>query len=263
MVFLLSGCFWKRIPYNQEQLDVFYKRSDNVQLIFETDAGQQIAYYIPPLEKPEKPPLKLAILYPGVESVALDWLKFIRLEDDKNAGYLLIDYPGRGFSEGFMNPGKFYEISESALTALAEHFQLQKIDAELCLMGHSLGSGAALQFASRNKVDRIVLVAPFNTLKEAAAYNSFIIWIFMPNQLDNRELIKSILSKPSRPLIIIFHGDKDKSLPIEMGRELKEVAPDEIILHEIKGGEHSTILTTHRKEILNSLFGISRIYSLN
>jgi surfactin synthase thioesterase subunit len=259
----LSGCFWKKIPYNDEQLNTFYKRQENVQLTFETDAGQQVAYYIPPLENPENVPKKVAILYPGVQSVALDWLKFIRLDDDKKTGYLLVDYPGRGFSEGLMNPGEFYKISEGALSALAKHFKVDSIDPELFLMGHSLGSGAALQFASREKVTRIVLVAPFNTLREAAAHHSFILWIFMPNQVDNRKLIKSILSKALVPQIVIIHGTKDKSLPIEMGRELKDISSEDIVFYEILDGDHSSILTTHRDLIFKSLLGTSSQYSSN
>ena len=259
----LTGCFWKRITHNQEQLDAFYNRKENIQLTFETDAGRQVAYYIPSLENPEKIPIRLAILYPGIQSVALDWLKFIRPEDDKKTGYLLIDYPGRGFSEGLINPGELYEISEGALSALAEHFKVQEIDAELCLMGYSFGTGAALQFALNKRVARIVLVAPFNTLREAAAHNSFIVWIFMPNQVDNRELIKSILSKAFAPKIIIIHGAKDKSLPVEMGRELRDIAPNKIIFHEIIDGDHSSILTTHRELIFNSLLGTERLYSSN
>ena len=258
---VFAGCFWKRIPYNQEQLDAFYDRKENTQLIFETDAGQQVAYYIPPLEQPEKIPKKLAILYPGIQSVALDWLKFIRLEDDPKTGFLLIDYPGRGFSEGLMNPAELYEISEGALSTLAKNFKVNKIDAELCLMGHSFGTGIALQFASRKKVTRIVLVAPFTTLRKAAAQNSYIIWFFMPNQIDNRELIKSILAKESAPQIIIFHGTRDKSIPVGMGRELKEISPNEIEFYAIIDGGHSDILTTYRELIFYSLLGADTLYS--
>jgi pimeloyl-ACP methyl ester carboxylesterase len=162
-----------------------------------------------------------------------------------------------------MNPGELYEISEGALSALAEHFKAQEIDAELCLMGHSFGTGAALQFASNKRVARIVLVAPFSNLREAAAHNSFIIWIFMPNQVDNRELVKTILSKASAPKIIIIHGAKDKTIPVKMGRELSEISPNEIVFHEIADGDHSSILTTNRELIFNSLLGTRGQYSSN
>ena len=256
LLVLPNGCL-KQIPYEQDQLEAFFKRKENIQLAFETDKGKQVAFYVPPLMKSDRVPEKIAILYPGINAVALGWWNFIRLEDDPQAGYLLIDYPGRGLSQGFMNPEENYKNTESALAALAEHFDVEKVDTEFCLMGHSFGTGAALQFAARQKVSRIVLVAPFDTLRNAVAQRSVILAALMPAQIDNVALIRSVLDSDDIgiPSITIIHGSKDTSLPVEMGRKLAAVNPDLIKYCEIPQGDHSSILTTHRDLIFHSLIG--------
>lgn len=257
LILFSSGCL-KRIPYNQNQLEGFHLRQENVQLEFHTDKGKQIAFYIPPLERPQAPPAGLAILYPGIESVALGWLNFIKLEDDKNTGYLLIDYPGRGLSEGMMHPEENYKNTEGALQALADHFGIKKISSELYLMGHSFGTGAALQFAARHKVARVVLVAPFTTLRKAVAQKSFLLSILMMAQVDNIKLLQSILadSNPYETKVVIIHGTADKSLPFAMGEELAAINPKKILFFEIMDGDHTGILTSHRDLIFHATLGI-------
>jgi pimeloyl-ACP methyl ester carboxylesterase len=202
---------------------------------------------------PNGVPEKIAILYPGINAVALGWYKFIRLEDDLKAGYLLIDYPGRGLSEGFMHPEENYKNTEGALAALANRFGVQKVDTELCLMGHSFGTGAALQFAARQKVSRIILVAAFDTLRKAVAQRSIILAALMPAQIDNVKLIRNILANDPIPSLTIIHGSKDTSLPVEMGRKLAAVNPDLINYYEIPQGDHISVLTTHRDLIFHTL----------
>jgi len=255
--FFSSGCM-KKIPYEPDQVNTFFKREENVQLAFSTPKGKQVAFYIPPLDHPEQAPHKLYILYPGIESVALEWLSFIKLEEDPRAGYLLIDYPGRGYSEGIMNPNKIYLNTEGALNTLADHFDIEKIDAELSLLGYSFGTGSVLQYAARSSVERIVLVAPFNTLRKALAQLSVLLSLVTPAQINNVKLIKELLQRENPPEITIFHGAKDASLPVEMGRELANINPDFIQYHEIPQGDHSSILTTHRDLIFHSLLGISK-----
>ena len=152
-----------------------------------------------------------------------------------------------------MDPENNYKNTEGALAVLATHFGVEKVDTKLCLMGHSFGTGAALQFAARQKVSRIVLVAPFDTLRKAVARRSVILAALMPAQIDNVKLIRNILANADKPSITIIHGSKDTSLPVETGRELAAVDPGHINYYEIPQGDHSSILTTHRDLIFYTL----------
>jgi pimeloyl-ACP methyl ester carboxylesterase len=255
ITFLFNGCI-KSIPYESEQLENFFHRKGNIMLSFETDKGKQVAFYVAPLTKPDCIPEKIAILYPGINAVALGWWNFIRLEDDPGAAYLLIDYPGRGLSHGRMNPEENYKNTEGALRALAEHFDVEMVVTELCLMGHSFGTGAALQFAAQQKVSRIVLVAPFDTLRNAVAQRSLILALLMPVNVDNVALLRKILAGDEKPDVTIIHGSKDASLPVEMGRKLTDINRELIEFIEIPEGDHISILTTHRDYIFYSLLGV-------
>jgi hypothetical protein len=254
LVTFLSGCL-KNIPYEPLQVETFFSRPENLQLEFTTDKGRQVAFYVPPLKDPKSPPRQIAILYPGIESVALGWLHLIEPDDISTTGYLLIDYPGRGLSEGLMRPEKNYKNSEGALLALAKHYGLNHLNAELYLLGHSFGTGAALQFASRHQVNRVVLVAPFNTLRKAVAIKSLFLSILLPAQIDNREIIGKLLRSDHPPDITIIHGAKDLSLPVKMGRELAEIDPEKITYHEFPEEDHTSILTNQRDLIFRTLTG--------
>ncbi len=254
LMLAFSGCLQK-IPYEPAQIEAFHERPENVQLEFRNGKGRQVAFYIPPDNEPELPPARIAILYPGIETVALGWRRFIKLEEKIDTGYLLIDYPGRGFSEGFMHPEENYLNSEGALKALAEHFGIREIGAELNLLGHSFGTGAALQFASRHPVKRIVLVAPFTTLRKAVAEKSIILSLLMPAQIDNREIIRKLLAAEVSPEITIFHGARDTSLPVSMGRALAAIDPERIEYFELPEDDHVSLLTSRRDLIFRTLNG--------
>lgn len=251
-----AGCLGT-IPSPQHQLDEFHSRPVNLQLAFVTDKGRQVAFYMPPEQNPEQIPQRIAILYPGIHSVALGWLRHIRVDEDDHTGYLLIDYPGRGNSEGMMNPVQNHRNSTAALRALTAHFGVEELPSELVLLGHSFGTGAALQFAARTKVARIVLVAPFSTLRQAVARKSLLLSILMPAQIDNRQLVKAILDDPSQPptSIVIVHGMQDDTLPFWMSQRLVAVDPQRVVLHAVPDGDHVSVLTTHRRLIFDALFG--------
>ncbi|PLX90322.1 MAG: hypothetical protein C0614_00845 [Desulfuromonas sp.] len=252
----MTGCL-QAIPNDPRLIESFYQRPENVRIDYQTDKGRQVAYYLPPSRAPEAPPKYLAILFPGINAIALGWLPFIDLEENADTGYLLIDYPGRGDSEGMMRPEENYRNSEGALRALAQHFGLKRLPARLSLLGHSFGTGAALQFASRQPVESIVLVAPFNDLKRAVRQTSFLLAFLMPSQIDNRELLKEILGRSSPPRISILHGDRDQTLPVTMGADLAAVAPEQIDFYRFAEDGHVNILTRRRQLIFSSLNGWS------
>lgn len=251
---LTTGCM-KQIEYQPSQLETFDARAENLRLEFTTDEGRQVAFYIPPLNSPERPPTRIDIFYPGIYAVALGWQSFIAQEENPDTAYLMIEYPGRGLSQGSMHPERNYINSEGALKALAEKFGDKVFDAELNLMGHSFGTGAALQFAERHKVARIVLVAPFNTLRKAVAVQSWLLSVIMPAQIDNRKIIRKLLQDQPAPQITILHGSLDKALPVSMGRELAAIDPGKITYYEFPEDDHVTILTTQRDLIFNTLNG--------
>lgn len=252
---ILGGCFGQ-VPNQMDLVHAFHQRQGNLLLEYQTESGRQVAYYLPPPNKPKSTPQKIAILYPGIGATALGWMKFIDFSEESTTAYLLIDYPGRGFSKGVLHPERTYLNSEGALNALRKYFGNEISKAELNLMGHSFGAAAALQFAVRHDINRIVLVSPFNTLRGAAAELSVFLSIIIPVQIDNRELIQKLVSRDQPPKITILHGAKDKSLPVTMGRELARLAPRKIRYYEFQNDDHVSILYKRRDLIFKSLNGL-------
>ena len=93
-------------------------------------------------------------------------MRLVRDFPGRHTGFLLIDYPGYGMSEGRPNPQSILENSERALQALLEQ-KHWKLDADaLCVLGHSLGGAASLQFAAKHVVRKILVVSTFTIMDD-------------------------------------------------------------------------------------------------
>ena len=252
---LTAGCIG-HLPYTASEIASFEAGKCGIELTYQTRAGSQSAFYVPPKESPERPPERLVIVYPGIRARALDWLEIVDRAPDPLAGFLLIDYPGRGKSEGLMRPKHLPDSSFGAIEALGLHLHVRQneLTKHLRLLGHSFGCGAALQFAPRIDVERIVLIAPFTTLHRAVyKFYGPLAWL-IPDRMDNQERLKELYRKSRRPAVVILHGSVDNTVPVTMGRELAGLFPGWIVYHEIAGADHVGILKTCETLIFESLF---------
>lgn len=105
-----------------------------------------------------------ALVYFGGNGEGLDWLRpELERRFPDHTSYL-IAYRGYGASAG--------RPSQRALTAdalaLVDHVADRHPDAPVDVVGRSLGSGVAMQVASRRPVERLVLVTPFDSLAATA-----------------------------------------------------------------------------------------------
>ncbi|MCK4389567.1 MAG: hypothetical protein KAV83_04935 [Desulfobacterales bacterium] len=252
---LAAGCN-SHLPYTASEIASFEAREFGVELTYQTRAGRQNAFYVPPKERPERPPERLVIMYPGIRSLALDWLEMVDHAPDPLTGFLLIDYPGRGKCEGLMRPKHLPEFSFGAIEALGLHLNVlqDELTKHLCLLGHFFGCAAALQFAPHVDVERIVLIAPFTTLHRAV-YKLYgpLAWL-MPDRMDNRKRLRELRQRPRRPALVIIHGSADDTIPVKMGRDLAGLFPGWIVYHEIEGADHAGILKTSEALIFEALF---------
>ena len=51
----------------------------------------------------------------------------------------------------------------------------------------------------------------------------------------------------------IFHGDKDQTIPISMGRQLAVMYPAMITFHAVSGADHNTVLPGSRAQIFAAM----------
>ncbi|MCK4486051.1 MAG: alpha/beta fold hydrolase [Desulfobacterales bacterium] len=252
---LAAGCN-SHLPYTASEIASFETREFGVELTYQTRAGRQNAFYVPPKERPERLPERLVIMYPGIRSRALDWLELVDHAPDPLAAFLLIDYPGRGKCEGLMRPKHLPDSSFGAIEALGIDLNVRQdqLTKHLSLLGHSFGCAAALQFAPHVDVERIVLIAPFTTLHRAV-YKIYgpLAWL-IPDRMDNQERLRELCQRPRRPAVVIIHGSADETVPVKMGRDLAGLFPGWIVYHEIEAGDHVGILKTSEALIFEALF---------
>lgn len=253
----LVGCGTSGLWYTSAELSSFLAIPGATELRFTTEKGRQVAYYVPPGGDPAQPPQPLIILFPGIGSRALDRRDWVdRFSLHQPAGIMLIDYPGRGQCEGLMRPSHLPQSFAGALHALAQRTGLQRdaIEADIRLIGHSFGTAAALRFAQLYPSRRIILVAPMTSVRQALSRAVGPLAWLIPDNLDNREMIHDLSTRPTRPAITILHGDRDTEIPLSMGRDLQNIAPGQIELIVLPGGTHMSVLTDHLDLIEARLF---------
>ncbi len=142
--------------------------------------------------------------------------------------------------------------SNSEMRLSADQRAFQK---NVSLVGHSFGSGAAMVWADRNTPDRIVLLSPFNTMKKALFRKLGPLAWLIPDNIDNRKLLRTVCNSGNAPHITIIHGQDDRNLPIEMAVELAAIDPVRIKFVKIPKGTHTSILVTERVKIWDAALG--------
>ncbi|MCX7766272.1 MAG: alpha/beta hydrolase [Candidatus Sumerlaeia bacterium] len=224
-----------------------------IELTYRISCGDQTVFYLPPRVNPRQKPESLWVLFNGRAALALDWLELIRDFPDENAGFLLIEYPGYGKCKGKPSAKRILESSEAGLQRLAEFIQtdITELEKHLNLLGYSLGTGTSLQFAVRHPIERIILIAPFTSLVDMArlAVGSPLCQMLI-DRYDNRARLRELVKRSDPPVVHIFHGDADDTVPFSMGQELAKLHAKQIIFHHIPGANHINIIKFARKQIL-------------
>jgi pimeloyl-ACP methyl ester carboxylesterase len=224
-------------PYDESY--AYALPGDGVEINYTVSGAKYSAYYLPggkPLPK------RVWLAFCGNGSLALDWTSILRDYPWNGDAFLLIDYPGYGKNGGYATIASTRASAEAALKALAERLHQTEDQLTLCAIGHSLGSALALDFAARHKVERIVLIAPFTTLREeAAALVGGWVSRLLIESYDNRANLTEAMKVNPNAQVAIFHGTDDEVIPVRMGRELSREFPF-VEFSPVENADHVSVL---------------------
>jgi hypothetical protein len=228
------------IRYSTNQLEE--ARTAGLQEVkFRTSQGNQVAFFWREGNSATAPQ-SLWLVFGGNGDVALAWMTLIRAFPNPRSGYLLIDYPGYGICEGNPSPKTILETSQCALQTLLETEGWKVGPDSLCVLGHSLGGAAALQFASEHFVSKIVVVSTFTTMDDMVRTQIRLpLGRLLRHRFDNIASLKVILSQKDVPQIWVFHGQADEIIPPKMGLTLASLDPIRIKFSEIPGAHHNEV----------------------
>jgi pimeloyl-ACP methyl ester carboxylesterase len=214
--------------------------------------GKQTAFYIPPCTN-GRLPARLWIAFCGNGSLALDWTTILAGYPNPNDAFLLVDYPGYGKCQGYASIASMRASSDAALNTLASRLRLsgEELEPRLCAIGHSLGSAVAIDFAARHRIQRVVAISPFTTLREeAACIIGGPLSHLLIESYDNRSSITEIRKQNPEAKIAIFHGTDDEVIPVRMGRVLAREFPF-IDFFAVDGANHVGVLSEAHDKIIH------------
>ncbi len=162
----------------------------------------------------------------------------LQLNRHLGVNVFIFDYRGYGRSEGKPSESGFYLDAEAAIDYLVNERGLEA-ETDLVLFGRSLGCGVAVEMATRRRVRGVILESGFGSVRVMAKR----IYPFLPSGLllslvEARYDSLSKLPKVHAP-VMVLHGDRDSTVPIELGEEMFEAANEPKRFYTIEGASHN------------------------
>lgn len=181
-----------------------------------TSDGLALVSWYAPARTPEQP--VLVFLHGNADAIGRRAPKFAPFLE-AGFGALLVEYRGYSGNPGSPHEDGLYRDGEAALAWLGEN---GVEDGRIVLYGSSLGTGVAVELASRHAVAALVLEAPFTSLADVGARA----YPWLPVRLLARDRYDSLakMARVAAP-VVVLHGEADAIVPPDMGRAILEAAP--------------------------------------
>jgi hypothetical protein len=159
--------------------------------------------------------------------------RFARLIADGN-GLIALSYRGYGGSTGQPSEAGLLRDAEATYAFATARYPAER----LVLYGESLGTGVAVALAAEQKIDKVILEAPFTSAVDAGAAA----YPFLPVRLLMHDTFRSDerIGKVTAPVLVI-HGGRDTVVPIAYGERLYALikAPKKFV--RLPEGHHSDL----------------------
>lgn len=146
----------------------------------------------------------------------------------------IFDYRGYGKSEGTPSEQGLYADAAAAYEYLLRRQDVQP--EHIVFFGRSLGGAVAVELATRNPCEKLILESTFTSIKDMARdlFGPLPAHVILRSQFDSFTKIRTI----HVPLLVI-HGNQDRIVPFEQGKRLFSAANAPKCFYEIHGADHN------------------------
>jgi uncharacterized protein len=177
------------------------------------------------------------ILYFHGNAGDLSGWKFVT-EDFTALGYsvLIIDYRGYGKSTGKISEEGMYADGEAAYEYLTQ--ELHVAPGNILAYGRSVGTGVAVEMATRHPVGGLILESPYTSLSSLA--NEKVPFFFPSLYLRFRFNNLQKMIRLTCP-IVLLHGTRDELIPPAHSQRLMGAIKSQKKLILVKGGGHNDL----------------------
>lgn len=160
---------------------------------------------------------KIVVVYHGNAGSACDRSYLKSAFDDHGYSYLFVEYAGYGGDAKKPSRELLFRDAENIVS-----FLRTKNYMEVVLFAESIGSGVASYHTTLMPIDKILFIAPFDTLMNVArakflGYPVFLFEKFSKENYDNLALLRDYEGD-----LRIVHGARDNVIPFKHGKALFE-----------------------------------------
>ncbi len=171
------------------------------------------------------------------------YLNLPKINALRDAGFSIVAVDYRGWGTSTVIVPSEATIDADVATAWSVVMEHQPDPGRRVIFGHSMGGAAAITLASRLRHTQdygaLVVESTFTRMPDVAAAQGF--WgriIAALTQLRFDSLAK--IGRVNAP-ILMLHGSADTTVPVELGRRLRDAAPAGVRWVEVPGGTHSQL----------------------
>lgn len=154
----------------------------------------------------------VVIYYHGNAGSACDRSRIKNIFESSKKSVMFVEYVG--YSNDDKKPSKnllFKDVENVIGFIEKEGFE------NVTVYGQSIGSGMASYHANKSKVDSLILVTPFSSLKDVvkSKYPIYPVSLLLRENYDNVNMLKNYDGK-----LLIIHGDNDNVIPHKFSKIL-------------------------------------------
>jgi hypothetical protein len=149
--------------------------------------------------------------------------------------FLIIDYRGYGKSSGRISEGGFYLDAQAAFDYLVQAGFSKK---NILIYGRSIGSGVAVDLASKNECKGLILESPYSSLPNLANEKLPFLFpsLYLRYRFDNIKKIRGL-----RCPVVLLHGSDDTLIPVTHSRRLFEKCTSKKKMIIVENGAHNDL----------------------